>query len=431
MSKSSLTLITLLAITLPDLVSADEPAGFVAIAQPFFAKYCLRCHDAQKQEGKFRLDSLPRDFTDMGVAQRWGEVLFRVNSGEMPPKDEPQPDPKQLGELAEWISTRINEGRAARMAKRGPVAHYRLSRDEYANVVYDLLGVHFDARMSGALNEDPRWHGFDRIGAMLSLSPSHVGRYFKAAETVLNQAFPAQKPKSTKYRQAADAPGRWLVYPGLRQGNINVRTPGLYRIRVQLSAVPSFKGRLARLSVWSNSLKRAIVGQDVDAPKDEPVVIGIEAFLPRGGFQLINEAPGKLDDGPTPSATIKTVTRLKDYRPNPTGYKLFTHDGKSIFPLLIMDWLEVEGPILTDADRQKRQGLYPVGEKDVTQVRASLKHFIARVAPAGIRLGGRSLYHTRRIRTGRRRAIPGGIPRRDDRSADFEEFLLPRRRHAE
>ena len=51
------------------------------------------------------------------------------------------------------------------MAKRGLVEHYRLSRQEYAHTVYDLLGVVFDVEAPGALNEDPRWHGFDRIGA--------------------------------------------------------------------------------------------------------------------------------------------------------------------------------------------------------------------------------------------------------------------------
>ncbi len=214
------------------LVLADDAERNVP---PFFAKYCLRCHDAKEQEGELRLDTLPLDFADMFVAQRWGEVLFRINSGEMPPKDEPQPTPAELGEVAEWISGRIDEGRAARMARRGPVSHFRLSRDEYANVVYDLLGVHFDARMPGALNEDPLWHGFDRIGSMLSLSPSHVTRYFSAAETVLHQAFPAQPPTSSKQRQAAQAPNRWLILPGWHQGNINVQTSGLYRIRVQLS----------------------------------------------------------------------------------------------------------------------------------------------------------------------------------------------------
>ena len=290
-----LTLSVCLLFFCPVVAVADDVADSDKTVQPFFAKYCSRCHDAQKQEGEFRLDTLSRDFTDMLGAQRWGEVLFRINSGEMPPKDEPQPSPAELGEVAEWISARIDEGRAARMAQRGPVSHYRLSRGEYANVAYDLLGVHFDARMPGALNEDPRWHGFDRIGSMLTLSPSHVTRYFSAAETVLNQAFPTQPPNSSRQRQAAEAPNRWLILPGWHQGNINVQHPGLYRIRVQLSALPSFKGRLPRLSIWNNSLKRAEVGRDVVASEAEPAIIEIETVLPQGSFRLTNEAPGKLD----------------------------------------------------------------------------------------------------------------------------------------
>ena len=131
-----------------------------------------------------------------------------MNAGEMPPKKEPQPKAEELGKVVDWISTRIKEGEAARMAKRGPVAHYRLSREEYGHTVYDLLGVYFDVNMPGAFNDDPRWHGFDRIGSLLSLSPSHVDRYFRAAETVLDRAFPAQPPKPQKTRRAADD-GKW------------------------------------------------------------------------------------------------------------------------------------------------------------------------------------------------------------------------------
>src|SRR5690606_38675423 len=116
-----------------------------------------------------RLDTLPRDFTSQEHAQRWAEVVFRMNSGEMPPRDEPLPKPIELGQVVDWLSTRIAEGQAARMAQRGPVSHYRLSRDEYAATVYDLLGVTYDVHLPGAFNEDPRWHGYERIGALLSL----------------------------------------------------------------------------------------------------------------------------------------------------------------------------------------------------------------------------------------------------------------------
>ena len=69
--------------------AAEKPDGFGKTVQPFFQKYCLRCHDAKKREGKLRLDSLSRDFGSESVAQTWGDVTFRINSGEMPPKAEP------------------------------------------------------------------------------------------------------------------------------------------------------------------------------------------------------------------------------------------------------------------------------------------------------------------------------------------------------
>ena len=93
-----------------------------------------------------------------------------------------------------------------RMAKRGPITHYRLSRRRIRPTVYDLLGVYFDVKMPGAFNEDPRWHGFDRIGSLLSLSPSQW-RYFSAAETVLDERFPLAAEAQKTRRDADD--GKW------------------------------------------------------------------------------------------------------------------------------------------------------------------------------------------------------------------------------
>jgi Protein of unknown function (DUF1587)/Planctomycete cytochrome C len=255
-------LIALIAVT---TTRGAEPAGFDTTVKPFFETYCLRCHDGKTKKGGFRLDTLARDFANQANAQRWGELLFRINSGEMPPKKETQPKAEELGKVSEWISSRIKEGESARMAKRGPVAHYRLSREEYGHTVYDLLGVHFDVNMPGAFNDDPRWHGFDRIGSLLSLSPSHVDRYFRAAETVLERAFPATPPKSQKVRRAAEegkwkgqghvGPARWLFWPGHGQHLITTSSPGLYRVRIQLSALPSFKGRAPHLALWHHGQK--------------------------------------------------------------------------------------------------------------------------------------------------------------------------------
>ena len=374
-------------------VLADEPAMPIdPSTQTLFQTYCLRCHNAQKQEGQFRLDTLARDFTDQATAQRWGEVVFRMNSGEMPPKKEPQPKPEELGKAVEWLSTRLKEGEAARMARRGPVAHYRLSREEYGHTVYDLLGVYFDVNLPGAFNEDPRWHGFDRIGSLLSLSPSHVERYFRAAETVLARAFPEQLPAAQKSRREANVghekwlqeqgltgPVRWAIWPGHGQHVVNAPVPGLYRIRIQLSALPSFKGRLPHLALWHHQLKRSIVGVDVEAAENKPTVIEIETFLPEGNFNVMNESPGMLADGQTPSVNQFPFVNTQVSRPSrPTAYRLFNDEGRLIFPLLIVDWVETEGPILLDSDRKKREGLLPVKDGDLTEARECLKRFASR-----------------------------------------------------
>ena len=119
------------------------------------------------------------------------EVMERINSGEMPPKKEKKrPAAEESAKVVEWISTKMKEGEAAHMASRGRVTYNRLTRDEYVNTVRDLIGVQFDAKDPGAFLEDPEWHGFERIGSVLTLSPSNIEKYLAAAETILNEAYP-------------------------------------------------------------------------------------------------------------------------------------------------------------------------------------------------------------------------------------------------
>ena len=150
-----------------------------------------------------RLDQLSRDFTSGMDTQQWAEVIERINAGEMPPEDEPQPTQEEISAFVTKLDAKIKEGKAARMAARPPVAHYRLSRKEYENTVYDLLGVRYDPTAPGELNEDQLWHGYERIGSQLSLSVSHVDRYYRAAQTVLDRAFPAEPLKTHQARRTA------------------------------------------------------------------------------------------------------------------------------------------------------------------------------------------------------------------------------------
>lgn len=385
-----------------------EPSGYETEVAPLFKTYCLHCHDEATQEGEFRLDTMERDFTDLPSAQRWGEVRFRINNSEMPPKGEPQPSSEELTKAIQWISNRIAEGEAARMAKRGPVTHNRLSREEYGYTVYDLLGVHFDVYEPGTFNEDPRWHGFERIGSMLSLSPSHIDRYFKAAETVLDRAFPQSPPKTSKevadailmrhrdHRQKLEERGiadqiRAVVWPGGSAEGLrpfwwgHLKEPGMYRARIQLSGLKGMEGRIPHLSVWHHGQKRSIFDADVLAAEDEPVIIEFETYLSMPvTLDLRNEVPttfnfegnhtlNVLNGGGSIFTNSREVNRL-----NPTGYKLFDDEGGAIYPTLLIDWIEWEGPLTTDAERDKRKGFFPEQEGDLAEAKASLLRFATR-----------------------------------------------------
>src|SRR6516225_2799332 len=168
---------------------------FDQIVRPFLDAHCVRCHGPSKQKGEFRVDTLPRDLAKMTSAGRWGDVLERLNTGEMPPKGEPKPKADLSARVVEWVTARLKEGEASRAAKRERVTFHKLTREEYANTVQDLLGVRYDATDPTGLPEDPNWHGFERIGSVLSLSPAHVEKYFAAAEAALAEAFPEKPPE--------------------------------------------------------------------------------------------------------------------------------------------------------------------------------------------------------------------------------------------
>jgi len=374
----------LIAAAWADLAPAAVPDTFDAVMAPFFRTYCNRCHDGKVQKGEFRLDTLSRGFTLQAEAERWSEIRFRINSGEMPPKSEPQPKAEELAKIVEWISTRLAEGEAARLAKRGPIDYYRLSREEYANTIQDLLGVHYDPLVPGALNEDPRWHGFERIGSQLTLSPSHVERYLKAAEEVVESAFPEQGNPLKKSvfdptmgkelwleQRGLKGPVRALLWPNRRlvstifwRGSIEIDKPGAYRLHVRLSGVRPPGGRAPHLTLWNTQLRTSVYDADILAPEDEPITLQWIQSLSAGSYALWNNMPGFDEVGNTAGSGLNNrqnvFTNSREVgHLNPVGFKLFDDNRTAIYPLLILDRVEWEGPLVSEEVRKKREEAWP------------------------------------------------------------------------
>ncbi len=412
---------------------AEEPY------EAFVSKYCIACHGPDQQEGELRIDTLSRDFALGGDAHRWAELIERVNAGDMPPEGEPRPTQDEIGVFVSKLDALIRDGRAARMAARSPVSHYRLSRKEYQNTVYDLLGVRYDPTKPGQLNEDTLWHGYERIGSELSLSPSHVERYYRAAEIVLDRAFPATPRETRKIRKTAaelryrrdrngqvqqewldrlgiKRPLRYLMFPGMPHAGEELTMAlfgdtqnlgwslgpptwfgavppqsGLYRMRLQASGIRPPGGQLAHLRIGKKSSSGVIEGLiefDITAPEDHPEIYEFEVLLEmptnlyfdvvatEGIFTERSGGAFKYAIGLRPSYIFTHSS--ENHLLNPTAPQMFDEDGNAIFPIVILDWIEWEGPLESDAERSLRDGLLPPVDAPLEVVAEHLQRFAQR-----------------------------------------------------
>ncbi len=396
-------------------------AGAVHAAEPidaFLETHCLRCHGPEKEKGDLRIDQLSRDFKLGADTHHWAEMMEQVNSGEMPPKKEKQPSQAEMAAFVTSLDSRIKEGRAARMAARPAVSHYRLSRKEYQNTVYDLLGVRYDPAKPGELNEDTLWHGFERIGSELSLSPSHVDRYYRAAELVLDRAFPvALAAETRKVRKTAaeihygggkdqqavldrfgiKRPLRWLLFPGTVQnalspnwlGKTGPEHSGLYKLRIQASGIRPIGGQTAHLSIGKKTGEETVDGLiefDITAPEDKPQVYEFEVFLERPqtldfcvvATDVVDRRQGAAFRNALGGRGYMFTHSSETYLLNPNAPQMFDDKSNGVFSTVILDWVEWEGPLVSEAEKSRRVGLVPPDDATPEVVAEHLQRFADR-----------------------------------------------------
>jgi hypothetical protein len=365
------------------------------------------------------MDRLSRDFKSAADTHRWAEVVERVNSGEMPPEKEPRPQQAEIAAFITNLDGLLKEGRAARMAARPPVTLYRLSRREYQNTVLDMLGVRYDPTKPGELNEDTLWHGYERIGSELSLSPSHVDRYYRGAGLVLDRAFPAAAGagQARKVRKTAaelrygggktqqelldrfgiKRPLRWLLFPGTVQtavaphwfGRTGPEHSGLYRVRFQASGIRPPGGQPAHLSIGKRTGEETVeslVDVDVTAPEDAPQIYEFEVFLEMPtslefcvvATNVVDRRKGGAFRGALGSGSHIFTHSSETTLLNPNAPQMFDEKGNGLFSTVLLDWIEWEGPIVTEAERSRRTGLVPPDDAPPEAVAEHLLRFAER-----------------------------------------------------
>jgi mono/diheme cytochrome c family protein len=182
------------------LLSRADAAELPKQASEFIESHCLDCHDAGKARAGFRIDLLTADFTAGNNAGQWKEVMDKINSGEMPPKKKPRPDPKEAFEVASWVARQLDETTKAAQGAGGRVPMRRMNRVEYANTVRDLFSLEegFARRIEKELPADGKVGGFDRGAASLFMDDGQLDRYMAVADMVLDDGVFNEQPKVQK-----------------------------------------------------------------------------------------------------------------------------------------------------------------------------------------------------------------------------------------
>ena len=166
---------------------AEPPKAIFDVKQrEFFKSYCIRCHNAEKQEGKLRLDNISFAIDSIEKADRWQKILNQMNSGEMPPEYAKQPERVAKTEFLDLLSRTMVTARKSLVDGGGNITMRRLNRREYKNTIRDLLGVEINVR---ELPADGGAGNFDTVGSSLFMSSDQFEQYLTIGRQALDEHF--------------------------------------------------------------------------------------------------------------------------------------------------------------------------------------------------------------------------------------------------
>jgi mono/diheme cytochrome c family protein len=241
---------------------APDAQGFESIVKPFLAENCYTCHGSRRQKSGLDLQAFQSATALIEARDRWEEVVSKLQRGEMPPEEEPQPPEEARQAVASWLLREFDRIDDATPPDPGRVTARRLNRAEYNNTVRDLLGV--DLKPAEDFPQDDSGYGFDNIGDVLSLSPVLMEKYVRAADTVARTAVfgpPPLEPTLTRLRsdgrrlgEAQSAPAAYdvtgLSLPNAFHAVHRFPVDGEYVIRVVLGGVRPAASEPITVALW-------------------------------------------------------------------------------------------------------------------------------------------------------------------------------------
>ena len=197
---------TTCVLTFADDICAQEPRRDLGsnevnsrVLAGFFQEHCVKCHGEKKQNNGVRLDRLDPRIADHASLTKWQDVLDVLNTGEMPPEDEKQPEKDELTSAIGLVTDNISSARKRLAATGGVIKMRHLTKREYVGSMKDLFG---DEVPPDILPDDVSG-GFDTNGSAQFFSLKQYENFYKASRKVVQanvQSLVAALPKSAPLR---------------------------------------------------------------------------------------------------------------------------------------------------------------------------------------------------------------------------------------
>jgi len=230
---------------------APGARGFQSDVRPFLTTYCVKCHGPAKSNGNIAVHTLKGDLPAGQEPEKWESILEMLESGEMPPVDEPQPDQTKIDAVVRWIESGMRAYAAkADTGRKAPLVR-RLTNVEYQNTLRDLIGFKLD--VIDDLPKDPiKPYEFNNTGELMRIGPEQIDRYLEVARRAMASAIvDAGEPEVHKTRRewprySLQRGMAWVeigVYGlcrdtvALGMGLKSFPSTGEFRIRIKASAI--------------------------------------------------------------------------------------------------------------------------------------------------------------------------------------------------
>ena len=259
-----------------------------------FETYCYECHDSVIEEGEVNLETISFNIGEnIESAELWQKILNSLNSGEMPPEEEPQIPNAEKTVFLDDLSNQLVVARKLLSDSGGKITMRRLNRREYANTIEHLTGASVDV---SNLPADGGAGTFDTVGASLFISSDQFEQYLKIGRAAIDESFA---------RQAARQQGLKVIRVE-PENTVNPQSHDKMR---------ALEDTRVRFLAWKAGVDKAIA-----APENREIVA-----------KIFNEDP-RLDPKDFAAAGYRFYIYAQQLKgaPNPTDFG-FTDDNKAVF----------------------------------------------------------------------------------------------------